>query len=197
MFVECFKQVKLGVLFDFYAEVVQLFDRCVTCQEVGRTRSEADDFQVLNSYNCSCNRYEIFDHGCYVFCIANRVLRNVCVQVAQFQVVACVQNAAVCIAASAYKVVAGLFCCCYYHARSVEVFYKQGFLGLRSEVSKVYNKCITLCFFQVFECVHHVDFILDDDWTFVDFSVVCFYDCFSSVLGKAVREAVTAYCNDT
>ena len=43
MLVEALEQVKLGVLFDLHAKVVQLLDRCITCQEVQRTRTEADD----------------------------------------------------------------------------------------------------------------------------------------------------------
>ncbi len=43
MFVECFKQIQFGVLLDLNAQVVKLLDRCITCQEVQRSRSKADD----------------------------------------------------------------------------------------------------------------------------------------------------------
>ena len=46
MFVECFKQIEFGIFFDLNTQVVKLFDRCVTSQEVKRTRSERNDLQA-------------------------------------------------------------------------------------------------------------------------------------------------------
>ena len=47
MLVEGFKQIKLRVLLDLHAQVIELFDRCVACQKVQRTRAEAYDFQAV------------------------------------------------------------------------------------------------------------------------------------------------------
>ena len=118
-------------------------------------------------------------------------------QVAQFQVVACVQHSAVSVSTSAYQVVAGFLSGSYDHARSVEVFYQQSFCGLRSEVSKVNNQSVASCFVYFSQSFHHIFFALYYGRTFVDFSVVCSYDSFSSVLGQSHRKAVTAYCNDS
>ena len=54
MLVECLEQVKLRVLLDLYAEVVKLFDRCITCKEVQWTWTKADDLQVVKIGRASC-----------------------------------------------------------------------------------------------------------------------------------------------
>ena len=83
------------------------------------------------------------------------------------------------------------------------MFGKKCFGNLRSEVSKIYTKCITSCFFDIFQSLNHMDFTLyDTDWTFVDifciiFFSISFYKSFSSVYGKAFWETVTAYSNDS
>ena len=43
MIVKCLEKIQLRILLDLYAKVVKLFDRCIACKEVCRTRSEADD----------------------------------------------------------------------------------------------------------------------------------------------------------
>ena len=98
MLIECFEQVKLGILLDLYTKVVQLLDRCITCQEVQRTRAKADDLQILQTNDSACNRNELMNHICALCSGSYRILRNICMDIAQLQVVACVQHTAVSIA---------------------------------------------------------------------------------------------------
>ena len=143
------------------------------------------------------------DHVCTIFCITNRVLRNVCFYITKLQVVACIQHTTVSIPTSLAKVILCFFCCSDEHFRSIEMFCKKCLGDFRSEVSKIYTKCITSCFFDIFQSLNHMNFTLyDTDWTFVDvfciiFFSISFYKSFSSVYGKAFRETVTAYSNDS
>ena len=143
------------------------------------------------------------DHVCTVFCITNRVLRNVCFYITKLQVVACIQHTTVSISTSLAKVILRFFSSCNKHFRSIEMFGKKCLRNLRSEVSKIYTKCITSCIFDIFQSLNHMDFTFyDTDWTFVDifciiFFCISFYKSFSSVYGKAFRETVTAYCNNS
>ena len=98
MLVEGLEQIQLRVLLDLYAKVVQLLDRCITCQEVQRTRAKADDLQILQTNDSACNRNELMNHICALCSGSYRILRNICMDVAQFQVVACVQHTAVSVA---------------------------------------------------------------------------------------------------
>ena len=47
MLVERLKQIKLGILLNLNAEVVKLLDWCITCKEIKRSRSEADDLEII------------------------------------------------------------------------------------------------------------------------------------------------------
>ena len=58
MLVEGLEQIQLRVLFNLHAQVVQLLDRCVACQEVQRTRAKADDLQIRQTNDSACDRQQ-------------------------------------------------------------------------------------------------------------------------------------------
>ena len=86
MLIKCLEQIQLGVLFDLNTDIVELLDRCITCKEVERSRAEADDLQVVEAYDSSCDRFKLMDHISTFFSCAHRILRYVCFYIAQFQV---------------------------------------------------------------------------------------------------------------
>ena len=71
------QKVKLRVLFDLNTQLIESFDRCVTCEEVLWTWSKGNDLQVTNTDNGTCNWYEVSDHGSNVSCSSNRIFRNI------------------------------------------------------------------------------------------------------------------------
>ena len=83
MFVKCFKQIQFGIFFNFNAQVIKLFNRCVACQEVQRSGTKADDFEFRQANQRTCNRKEFIDHISTFFCCAYRIFRNICLDVAQ------------------------------------------------------------------------------------------------------------------
>ena len=197
MFVECFEQIQFGVFFDLHTQVEQLFDRCVTCHKILRTRTEGNDFQVFQSDNGSCNRNKFFDHLSYFFRCSYRIFRDVCFQVTKLQVIACIQHTAVGVSTSLYQIISVFFCCCNYHTRPVKIFYQQSLCSLRTEVSKIDNQGITSCFLYLFQRFLHIQLALYYSWTFVQFPFISRCHCFSSGLGQCDREAISAYCHDT
>ena len=106
MFLERFKQIQFGVLFDLDTQVVKLFDWCITCQEVIWTRTKADDLQVFYCHICTCDWQEVMDHICTVICISYRIFWDiVSANISQLQVVACIQHTTVSITTSLNQVI--------------------------------------------------------------------------------------------
>ena len=134
---------------------------------------------------------------------SHRIFRDICLDVTELQVVACIQHTAVCIPASLNQIISSLFCRCHEHLRSVKMFCKERLCNLRSKVSKINDQRITSGLFDVFQRLYHVDLTFHDtDRTFVNivipvFCFVCIYKGFSSCYGKALRKTVTADCNDS
>src|SRR5699024_2944403 len=203
MLIKCLEQIQLGVLFDLNANIVELLDRCITCEEVKRSRSEADDLQIIKTHDSSCDRLKLVDHICALFSSAHRILRYVRFHITQLQIITCIEHTAICVATPLYKVVLSLFCCCHKHFRSIKMFRKQCFRYLRAKVSKIYNKCIAPCFLDILKCLHHMDLTLHDtDRTLIDCSFTVFLliridQCFSPVYRQALRETVAAYCDNS
>ena len=188
------QKVKLRVLFDLNAQLIESFDRGITSEEVLWTRSKGNDLQVTNTDNGTCNWYEVSDHLCDVISCSNRIFRNISFQMTHFQVVGAVQHTAVSIATSVDHIAITL-CCGYIHAWSVKSLSDQSLWSLWSEVSKENNKCITLSFVYILECLLHVFLILNSYWTFIKLTFVSVHDSCTSLLGKLNRETVTAYCD--
>ena len=102
------------------------------------------------------------DHICALVCGSDRILRNISLDIAQCQIVACIQHAAVSISASLNQVILALLCCGNKHFRPVKMFCQQSLGNLRSEVSKIYNQRITAGCLDVLKCLHHMDLTLYD-----------------------------------
>ena len=71
------EKVQLRVFFNLDSQVIQSLDRSIAGQEVLRTRTEADNFQVFQSHNSSCDGNKFFNHTCHFFSCANRIFRNI------------------------------------------------------------------------------------------------------------------------
>ena len=187
MFLIGFEQVQLRFLLDFNAEVVELLDRSVACQEICRPRSERDNLQIGKTDGYSCYRQEVVNHIRAFVRIANRIVRDIGLHVAKRQVVAGVQHSAVCVAAAVQQILLALFGGCTEHLWSVKVLCQQSFGNFRSEISEIYAQRIASRLLNIFQCVYHIDFALDDgDGTFIDvfcivFFTVCFYQRFPSL----------------
>ena len=82
-----YEQVKFGVFFNFHAKLIKSFDRCITCEEVLRTRSESDDFQIFYANDRSCNRNEIRDHLRDILSSAYRIFRNISLEMSHAEIV--------------------------------------------------------------------------------------------------------------
>ena len=66
------------------------------------------------------------DHVSTVLGIPYRILRDICLDVAQRQVVAGIEHTAVCVAASLAQIIPGLLSGCHKHLRSVKMLCQQG-----------------------------------------------------------------------
>ncbi len=198
------EEVKFGVLLYLDAHVVELLDRRVAGQEIHRSRPEGNNLEIMQPLDRPRDRQEAVDHVRAVLRVADRVFRDVGLDVPQLQVVAGVQHAAVSVAASADEVVLALFRCCAEHHRAIApVLREQGLGDLRSEVAEEYAERVAARRVHVRERVHHVDLALDDrDRALVDvFRAVLFRVGFdqrlAAGLGERCREAVTAHSDDT
>ena len=185
--IERLKEVELGVFFNLNTEVVKRLNGRVAGEEVQRTRAEADDLEALQADDRSCNRHELVNHVRALVSGADRVFRNVNLYIAQLQVVAGVQHAAICVAAAVHEVFCGFFRGRTEHNGAVKVLCKQRLGNFRTEVAKVNDKRVAACVLYVFKCLYHVDLALHDtDRALIDicctvFICVGLYQCLSSV----------------
>ncbi len=195
-------QIELGVLLDLYAQIVKLLDRRIAREEILRARTEGNDLQILKCIDRPRHRKEVVDHVRALLRVAHRVLRNIRLHVAELQVVARVQHAAVGVAAVARKDGDVLLRRRAEHLRSVEVLRKQRLGDLRPEVAEVDAERVAVMSLDVGQRVDHVDLALDDgDRTLVDIlRVILFriglHERLSSRLRKRSREAVAAHADD-
>ena len=105
MILESFEKVELRVLFDLNAHSVQRLDGSVACEEVLRTRSERNDLQILHSIESSGYRNEVLDHVSALFCVSDRILRDVSVYATDLEVVGSIEHTAVSVASAANQVI--------------------------------------------------------------------------------------------
>ena len=203
MLVECFEQIQLGVLLDLNAQVVKLFDGSVTSKEVKRSGTKGNDLQIGKSDDGASDGNELVDHVCALLCSTNGVLRDVSLNIAKLQIVACIQHAAVCIATSVLQISLALLCSCNEDGGTIKVLCKQGLGDFGTEVSKIYAKCVTSGLLYVLKSLNHVDLALNDtNGALINVSSailigISLYQRLSSVNGQALGEAVTANSNDT
>ena len=83
MLVEGLEEVKLGVLLDLHAQVVQLLDGRVAGQEIKGSRSKADDLKTGQAHQSPRDGQELMDHIRALLSGAHRVLRNISAHIAQ------------------------------------------------------------------------------------------------------------------
>ena len=200
--IERLKEVELGVFFNLNAEVVKRLNGRVAGEEVQRARAEADDLEALQADDRSCNRHELVNHVRALVSGADRVFRNVNLYIAQLQVVAGVQHAAICVAAAVHEVFCGFFRGRTEHNGAVKVLCKQRLGNFRTEVAKVNDKRVAACVLYVFKRLYHVDLALHDTYgaliNFGSTELLCVSvdQCLSAVDRKGFREAVTADGNN-
>ena len=143
------------------------------------------------------------DHVCAVLRIPYRILRNICLHIAQLQIIACIQHTTVGIAASLDQVILGFLSGSHEHLRAFEMFRKQRLGNLRTEVAQIYTERITAVLPDILQGIHHVNLALNDaDRTLVDIRpiilrLISFHQGFSSVHCKRCRKTVTAYSHNT
>ena len=135
-------------------------------------------------------------------CRSHRVLGNISLHIAQFQIVACVQHTAVGIPAAAHQIILALLRSRNIHGRSFKMLCQKCLGNLGSEISKINAERIAAVGPDVFQGLHHVNLTLHDaDRTFVDvllavFGLVGLHQSLSPVNGKGLRETVAAYRNN-
>ena len=202
MLVKCLKKIQLRVLLDFNAQVVELLDGCVAGKEIQRSRTEGDDLEVGQADHGSRDGQKVMDHVSAVFRVADRIFGDISADITELQVVACVEHAAECIAASLDQVILGLLGSCTEHLGAVKMLSQKSLGDFGTEVSEVDAECVAACSLDVCESLYHMDLALDDtDRTFINvrFVVLGFvsvYKHFSAVHGEALRETVTADGDD-
>ena len=204
MLVKSFEQVELGILLNLDAKVIELFNRGIAGQEIRRARAEADDLQIRQRRDCTCNGYKFMNHIGALLRSSDGVLRNICLNIAQRQIVAGIQHAAVSVSASADQAsLRGLLSCSHEHFRTVKMLCKKCFRDLGTKVPKIDNKGIAAGFLNIRKCLKHMHFALDDaDRAFIDIRIIVFFPVsfhqgFSSRDRKGFRKTVAANRNDT
>ena len=83
------------------------------------------------------------------------------------------------------------------------MFRQQCFGNFGTKVAQIYTQRIAAFLFNIFQRLYHVDFAFNDtDGAFINvchiiFCLISLHQRFSSIDGKAFREAVTAYSHKT
>ena len=133
----------------------------------------------------------------------NRILRNIGLNIAQFQVVAGIEHPAVCVAASVQQIVAAFLRGSHEHLWPVKMFCEQSLGYLRSKIAKVYAQRVASGLLDVLKRLHHMDLAFyDADRAFIDirlaiFCLVCVCQRLPSIDREALWEAVSADSNDS
>ncbi len=100
------------------------------------------------------------DHICTVLCISYGILGDICLYIAELEIVACIEHTAECITAALYKVI--LLCCCTEHLRSVKILCKHRLRDLRPEIAQIYAERVTACCLDIGQSLLHMDLTLND-----------------------------------
>ena len=203
MLLEGFEQVELRVLFNLHTEVVKGTNGCIAGEEVVWTRTERDDLQVAQSDDGTCDGHEVVNQFGTFSCVADGIFGDVSLRLAEFQGVAGIQHAAVCIATAVDEVFLCLLGCSAEHGGTIEIVGEHGLRNFRSEIAKVHAERVASSFLDVLQCLLHVDFALyDADGTLVDVVGTVFFYILSNksltaIYGQRLRETVTAHRNDS
>ncbi len=136
-------------------------------------------------------------------CRSHRVLGNISLHIAQFQIVACVQHTAVGIPAAAHQIILALLRSRNIHGRSFKMLCQKCLGNLGSEISKINAERIAAVGPDVFQGLHHVNLTLHNTHgTLIDgiravFCRVSRNQGLSSVHGQTLRKTVPAHGHDT
>ncbi len=193
------EQIEFRVLLNLDTEVVERLDRGIAGKEVLRARAECDDLEVFEAEQRACDRLELRNHVGKLFCRADRVLGDECLEVAQAEVIGAVEHAAVSIATAVDEVLARLFGSGHIHDRAVEFACDQRFRRLRAEVSEEDDEGIAASVLGFFDRCQHVALVLDRLLHFVEVAVFLLVgrdDGLAAVLREGDDEAVAADRDD-
>ena len=123
------------------------------------------------------------DHICTFFCCSYRIFRNICFDISQFQVVACIEHSAVCISTSLNQ-----DCLRVSSAAATNIFGpSKCFASNVSEISgpkfpRYTTECVTSCFLDIFQSLYHVDLALyDTDRTFIDILLSPYFSVYAFI----------------
>ena len=200
---EGLEEIQLGVLLNLHAQVVELLDGRVAGQEVQGPGAEGDDFQAAQSHDGPCDGDELVDPVGALRRGAHGILGYVCLHIAQLQIIAGVEHAAVGVAPAAHQVVLALLGSRDVHGGTVEMLGQKGLGDFRAEVPQVYAQGIAAIRLDVLQGLYHVDLALHDahgalvDGGRIVLRGVGLYQGFPPVHGQALGEAVAADGYDT
>lgn len=196
------EQIQLGVFLDLDPQVVQLLDGRIAGKEIGGTRAEGDDLQMVQPVDSPCNGQEIVDHIGAFAGSSHRIFRNVCLYATQFQIIAGVEHTAVGIPTAGGQHAGVFLGSGTEHLRTVKVLCQQRLGDLRTKVAQIDAQRIASGFFQIVQRLYHVDLAFHNaDGTFVDIlGVILFgigiHQRLAAVYRQALRKAVTADCDN-
>ena len=202
MLLEGLEEIQLGILLDFHAQVVELLDGRVAGQEVQGPGAEGDDLQAAQSHDGPCDGDELVNPVGALRRGAHGILGYVCLHVAQLQVIAGVEHAAVGIAPAAHQVVLALLGSRDVHGGAVEMLGQKGLGDFRAEVAQVHAQGVAAVLLDVLQGLHHVNLALHDahgalvDGVCAVLGGVGLYQGFPPVHGQALGEAVAAHGHD-
>ena len=166
MLVKGLEQVELGVFFDFDAHVVQLLDGRVAGHKVLRAGAEGKDLQVLHADEGARHGDKGADHVGTFGGGADGVGGDVRLDAAQFEVVACVEHAAVGVAAVVFEHGGVLLRRGAEHDGAARLLApllrEQRLRNFRPEVAEVHGEGVAARRLDVFERLHGLHFALDD-----------------------------------
>ncbi len=134
---------------------------------------------------------------------SHRILGDISADLAQAQVVAGIQHAAVRVSSAVGQIVLALLGSRAEHLRAVKMLREQCLRDLRAKVSKIDHKGVASRFPDVLKSLDHMDLALDDaDRTFIDIiravlRGVRVDQSLPAVDRQRSREAVTADSHDT
>ena len=191
-----YEQVKLRVLLNLNADLIETLDGSVAGEEILRSGTEGNNLKVLNTDDSASNRNELTDHLSDVVSGSNRIFRNIALEVAHSEVIRAVQHTAVSIATSVDHIAVTLGSS-YEHNRAVEVLCNKSLRSLGTEVTEEYYECVALCLLNIIYGLEHIKLVLNRYGTLIEVTLVSSLDSSATLLGKSDRETVTAYGNNT
>ena len=139
--------------------------------------------------------YEVCNHlGNFCSC-ANRILRDVTLQVAHAEVVRAVEHTAVCITTTIDHVAVALSGS-YEHNRTVEILCNQSLRSLRTEVTEENHQGVATLLLYLAHSLEHIFFVLNCSLAVENLTFVLFYDVLTALCRKRDWKTVTANGND-